>query len=150
MLQNHAGRRVSDGLHDLEVSGPAGRLVTVANILAMFRLVKDMRPNDKVLIIAFAVCAAILFDDHLAFTVNFQPTPVSSIMIGKLTGGLCAGVLAVCSQIAGNGTAGTNTPPTNALGPVDLGREHLRRLPIRMDAPIAMTSVILATRVRRS
>ena len=33
-------------------------------------------------------CAALLFGDHLAFTVNFQPTLVSSIMVGKLTGGL--------------------------------------------------------------
>ena len=77
-----------------EGAGAAGRLVTVANILAMFRLVKDMRPKDKVLIIAFAVCAAFLFGDHLAFTVNFQPTLVSSIMIGKLTGGLCGFALA--------------------------------------------------------
>ena len=36
-----------------------------------------MRAKDKVLIIAFAVCAAFLFGDHLAFTVNFQPTLVS-------------------------------------------------------------------------
>jgi ethanolamine transporter len=45
-------------------------LATTANILAMFRLVKDMRPRDKVLNIAFAVCAAFLFGDHLAFTTN--------------------------------------------------------------------------------
>lgn len=78
----------------LEAAGAAGLLATVANILAMFRLVKDMRPKDKVLIIAFAVCAAFLFGDHLAFTVNFQPTLVSSIIIGKLTGGLCGFALA--------------------------------------------------------
>ena len=38
----------------LEAAGAAGLLATVANILAMFRLVKDMRPKDKVLIIASA------------------------------------------------------------------------------------------------
>ncbi len=78
----------------LEEAGAAGLLATVANILAMFRLVKDMRPKDKVLIIAFAVCAAFSFGDHLAFTISFQPKLVSSIMIGKLTGGLCGFALA--------------------------------------------------------
>ena len=50
--------------------------------------------KDKVLIIAFAVCAAFLFGDHLAFTANFQPTLVLSIMVGKLIGGLCGFALA--------------------------------------------------------
>ena len=78
----------------LEAAGAAGLLATVANILAMFRLVKDMRPKDKVLIIAFAVCSAFLFGDHLAFTANFQPTLVLPIMVGKLTGGVCGFALA--------------------------------------------------------
>ncbi len=43
---------------------------------------------------AFAVCAAFLFGDHLAFTTNFQPRLLSSILIGKLTGGLCGFALA--------------------------------------------------------
>ena len=78
----------------LETAGAAGMLATVANILAMFRLVKDMRPKDKVLIIAFAVCSAFLFGDHLAFTANFQKTLILPIMVGKLTGGLCGFALA--------------------------------------------------------
>ncbi len=78
----------------LEGAGAAGLLATLANILAMFRLVKDMRPKDKVLNIAFAVCAAFMFGDHLAFTVNFQPTLVSPILLGKLVGGCCGFALA--------------------------------------------------------
>ena len=78
----------------LEAAGAAGLLATLANVLAMFRLVKDMRPKDKVLIIAFAVCSAFLFGDHLAFTANFQPTLVLPIMVGKLAGGLCGFALA--------------------------------------------------------
>ena len=78
----------------LEAAGAAGLLATVANILAMFRIVEQMRPKDKVLVIAFAVCAAFLFGDHLAFTANFQPTLVLPIMVGKLTGGLCGFALA--------------------------------------------------------
>jgi len=53
----------------------------------MFRLVQEMRPKDKVLNIAFAVCAAFLFGDHLAFTANFQPNLILPVMLGKLGGG---------------------------------------------------------------
>ncbi|MBI3861537.1 MAG: ethanolamine utilization protein EutH [Planctomycetia bacterium] len=78
----------------LESAGAAGLLASVANILAMFRLVRDMRPRDKVLNIAFAVCAAFLFGDHLAFTANFQPTLIVAVMLGKLGGGAAGFLLA--------------------------------------------------------
>jgi ethanolamine transporter len=74
--------------------GAAGILAAVANILAMFRLVRDMPPRDKVLNIAFAVCAAFLFGDHLAFTANYQPNLILPVMAGKLAGGAFALVLA--------------------------------------------------------
>lgn len=83
------GRRLG-----LSVSGSAGFLASIANILAMFHLVKTMPPKDKVLNISFAVCAAFLFGDHLAFTANFQPTLIGPITIGKLSGGLLAVALA--------------------------------------------------------
>lgn len=78
----------------LESAGAAGLLASTANILAMFRLVRDMRPKDKVLNIAFAVCAAFLFGDHLAFTANFQPTLIVAVMLGKLGGGVSGFVIA--------------------------------------------------------
>lgn len=68
--------------------GAAGILAASANILAMFRLVADMPPKDKVLVIAFAVCAAFTFGDHLAYSANFQPTLIGPLIIGKLAGGL--------------------------------------------------------------
>lgn len=78
----------------LESAGAAGLLASVANILAMFRLVRDMSPKDKVLNIAFAVCAAFLFGDHLAFTANFQPNLIPAVMLGKFGGGMAAFLLA--------------------------------------------------------
>lgn len=83
------GRRLG-----LDSAGAAGLLASVANALAMFRLVRDMRPRDKVLNIAFAVCAAFLFGDHLAFTANFQPTLIVAVMLGKLGGGAAGFLLA--------------------------------------------------------
>ena len=81
-------------LAGLEGPGAAGILASLANILAMFRLIREMRPQDKVLNIAFAVCAAFLFGDHLSFTANFQPNLIPAVILGKLGGGIFAILLA--------------------------------------------------------
>ena len=79
----------------LQSTGAAGILATFANVIALFRLVGDMRAKDKVLTIAFAVCAAFLFGDHLAFTANFQPTMILPLLLGKLGGGIAAFLIAM-------------------------------------------------------
>ena len=81
----HLGSKVG-----LSAVGSAGMLATIANILAMFRLVRFMPPKDKVINIAFAVCAAFLLGDHLSFTANFQPTIILPVLIGKLIAGFAA------------------------------------------------------------
>jgi len=78
--------------------GSAGILAGAANILALFRIIKDMEAADKVKCIAFSVCAAFLLGDHLAFTANFQPTMIIPIMAGKLTGGLVA--IAIATKLS--------------------------------------------------
>lgn len=72
----------------LSPKGATGLLAASANILAMFRLIGEMPPRDKVLVIAFAVCGAFMFGDHLAFSANFQPTIILPLLLGKLIGGL--------------------------------------------------------------
>jgi ethanolamine transporter len=74
----------------LSAIGSAGMLATIANILAMFRLVRLMPPKDKVINIAFGVCAAFLLGDHLSFTANFQPTIILPVLIGKISAGFIA------------------------------------------------------------
>lgn len=79
----------------VEAAGAAGLLAACANIIAMFRLVRDMRPQDKVLAIAFAVCAAFMFGDHLAFSANFQPSTILPLLLGKLGGGIAGFAIAL-------------------------------------------------------
>ena len=74
----------------LTAVGSAGILATCANILAMFTLVRDMPPKDKVINISFGVCAAFLLGDHLSFTANFQPTIILPVIVGKLLAGIIA------------------------------------------------------------
>src|SRR5699024_3624406 len=63
----------------LSSAGSAGMIATVANILAMFAIVKDMPPKDKVINIAFGVTCAFLLGDHLSYTANFQPTIIPAV-----------------------------------------------------------------------
>lgn len=90
LLQKYAGgpleamgRKVG-----LSKEGSAGIVATIANILAMFKLVKTMPPKDKVINISFAVCSAFLLGDHLSFTANFQPTLILPIIVGKISAGV--------------------------------------------------------------
>lgn len=82
------------GMLGLGAVGAAGILAAAANILAMFRLIREMNAKDKVINIAFSVCAAFLFGDHLAFTANFQPNLLVPVMGGKFAGGAFAILLA--------------------------------------------------------
>ncbi|MEH7379366.1 ethanolamine utilization protein EutH [Bacillus sp. JJ1533] len=89
LLQKYAGGPLEALGRKLGLSkeGSAGLIATIANILAMFKLVKTMPPKDKVINIAFGVCAAFLLGDHLSFTANFQPTLILPIIVGKISAG---------------------------------------------------------------
>ena len=89
LIQKYAGKPLEamGGKIGLSKAGSAGILATIANILAMFKLVKDMPPKDKVINISFAVCAAFLLGDHLSFTANFQPSLILPVIVGKLSAG---------------------------------------------------------------
>ncbi|MFZ6049564.1 ethanolamine utilization protein EutH [Pseudomonas sp. CR3202] len=96
--------------------GAAGILAASANILAMFRLVEQMPPKDKVLVIAFSVCAAFTFGDHMAYSANFQPTLILPLIIGKLSGGLLG--MAIAYWLA--------VPRALQIGQEDFPRDSLR------------------------
>lgn len=72
----------------LDERGSAGLLATMANGVALFNMVKDMKPADKVICIAFTVCAGYCLGDWIAFNVNFQPNLVVPVFIGQFCGGI--------------------------------------------------------------
>lgn len=79
------GRKVG-----LSAEATTGILAATANVLALFAIVKDLKPEDKVKCIAYSVCCAFLIGDHLAFSANFQPSLILPVMVGKLCGGCLA------------------------------------------------------------
>ncbi len=68
----------------------SGFVATLANSIATFDRVKDMDNRGKVANIAFAVSAAFMFGDHMAFAAGFAPEYLIPLMLGKLTGGISA------------------------------------------------------------
>lgn len=78
-----AGRLI--GLDDV---GSAGILAAMANVVALFNVIKYMNPKSKVICISFCVCGGYCLGDFIAFNMNFQPTLVIPIFIGQFCGGI--------------------------------------------------------------
>lgn len=79
----------------LTESGSVGFVMVLANIIATYHMFPKMSARDKVICVAFGVCAQALIGDHLSFTANFQPTMILPILLGKLFSGLFAVWLAI-------------------------------------------------------
>ena len=73
----------------------AGLVASLANSIATCGLLKDMDDRGKIVNIAFAVSAAFVFGDHLGFAAGFAPNMLLPMIIGKLTAGICAVVVAL-------------------------------------------------------
>lgn len=72
----------------LDSAGSAGLVACLANGIALFPLVKDMKPTSKVISMSFLVCAGYSLGDFIAFNVNFQPNLVIAILVGQIVGGI--------------------------------------------------------------
>ncbi len=80
------------GMND---TAAAGMVASLANSIPMFGMMKDMDTRGKIINVAFAVSAAFVFGDHLGFTAGFAPEMITPMIIGKLTGGITAVLLAM-------------------------------------------------------
>lgn len=78
------------GVFGLSSDATTGLLAASANVLALLAMIKDLKARDKVITLAFAVCCAFLFGDHLSFTANFQPSMIVPVLVGKFSAGICA------------------------------------------------------------
>ncbi|PIY96853.1 MAG: ethanolamine utilization protein EutH [Candidatus Kerfeldbacteria bacterium CG_4_10_14_0_8_um_filter_42_10] len=72
----------------------AGLIVTLANNIPMFNMMKNMDDRGKVLNVAFTVSAAFVFGDHLGFTAAVSRPMIVPMIAGKLTAGFFAVILA--------------------------------------------------------
>jgi ethanolamine transporter len=75
-------------------AGVTGFLLSCANNMAMFATMSNMKEREKVLNVAFAVCAAFVIGDHLAFTAANAPDCIAPMMAAKLISGVIAVAIA--------------------------------------------------------
>lgn len=80
------------GIND---TATAGLLASLAHIIPMLALVKDMDPRGKVINVAFSVSAAFVFGSHLGFVAGITPETVFPMIVSKLLGGITAVILAL-------------------------------------------------------
>lgn len=87
------------GLAGLDATGSAGLVAGMANGVALFNMIHEMNPKNKVLCISFVVCAGYSLGDWIAFNVNFQPNLVVPVFIGQLCGGIIGLCFAKCIAV---------------------------------------------------
>ncbi len=80
------------GLDDASV---VGLIATLANSIATMESADKMNRKGRVMNLAFAVSAAFVFGDHLAFTLSFNETHILSVIVGKLVAGITALAVAI-------------------------------------------------------
>jgi len=73
----------------------AGLITTLAHVIPMLALTKDMDPRGKIVNIAFSVSAAFIFGSHLGFVAGINPEMAFPMIIAKLSGGASAIFLAL-------------------------------------------------------
>ena len=79
-----------------------GFISTLATSVTTFGMMKDMDDRGVVLNSAFAVSAAFILADHLAFTLSFKADYLPAVMVGKaLSGILAVGLAAIIYKKSG-------------------------------------------------
>lgn len=71
-----------------------GLVTSLANSIPVFSMMGEYTPRGRIMNMAFAVSAAYVFGDHLAFALSFDNSFALPMIVGKLVGGLSALVIA--------------------------------------------------------
>lgn len=79
---------------ELDDTSVIGLIATLANSIATMESADKMNRKGRVLNLAFAVSAAFVFGDHLAFTLSYNGEYIFPVIIGKLVAGITALVVA--------------------------------------------------------
>lgn len=70
--------------------GAAGIVISMANSIPVYSMIKDMDNRGKVLNVAFLVPATAALGDHLGFTGGVQPNMITAVIVSKLIAGVFA------------------------------------------------------------
>lgn len=79
------------GINSVAVTG---FIASLANVIPMLTTMKDMDERGKILNCAWAVSAAFMLGDHLAFTASVEKELIGAMIAAKAASGICAVLLA--------------------------------------------------------
>ncbi len=79
---------------ELDDTSVVGLIATLANSIATMESADRMNRKGRILNLAFAVSAAFVSGDHLAFTLSYNAEHIVPVIIGKLVAGITALVVA--------------------------------------------------------
>jgi ethanolamine transporter len=86
----------------MNATGAAGIVITLANSIPVYKMMKDMDNKGKVINTAWLVPATAALGDHLGFTAGVRPEMITPVVIGKLAAGVLAIFVAtwVCKDLS--------------------------------------------------
>lgn len=79
-------------------SSTAGIVASLAHIIPMLTILKDMDPKGKIINVAFAISGAFVFGSHFGIVAGLNKEMAFAMIIGKLTGGISAIILALIAE----------------------------------------------------
>ncbi|MBI9060172.1 MAG: ethanolamine utilization protein EutH [Labilibaculum sp.] len=79
----------------MDATSAAGIVITMANSIPVYKMMKDMDPKGKVINTAWLVPATAVLGDHLGFTAAVRPDMITPVLFGKLIAGVLAIVIAL-------------------------------------------------------
>ena len=74
----------------LDATSAAGLVITLANSIPVYKMMKEMNPRGKVINTAWLVPATAALGDHLGFTAGVRPDMITAVVLGKLIAGVLA------------------------------------------------------------
>ncbi|MDK2800417.1 MAG: ethanolamine transporter [Clostridiales bacterium] len=79
----------------MDATSAAGIVITLANSIPVYKMMKDMNAKGKVINTAWLVPATAALGDHLGFTAGVRPDMITPVVLGKLIAGVLAILLAM-------------------------------------------------------
>ncbi len=78
----------------IDEKATAGLIASLAHVIPMFSMMKEMKQRGKVLNVAFSVSGAFVLGGHLGFVAGVEKEMVFAMVVGKLVAGFSALALA--------------------------------------------------------
>jgi ethanolamine transporter len=87
---NSIGRKIG-----MDAASTAGLVISLANSIPVYKMMKNMSARGKVVNTAWLVPATAALGDHLGFTAGIRPDMIAPVVLGKLSAGILAVILAL-------------------------------------------------------